>query len=73
MTEKLWLRCTNCNYVFVATIDSNDKIYEMGCPKCNKKYVELDLGHKIAQDKVWNFRYDTKERIPDDRTNSRNR
>ena len=68
MTEKLWLRCTKCNYVYVATIDSEDKIYEMGCPKCNKRSVELDLGHKIIQDKVWHFRYDTNERVSNDRT-----
>lgn len=62
MKETLWLRCTRCNYQYVATIDVNDKIYEMGCPKCFKKYVELDMGHKLntEQDKLWNFRYDIK-------------
>jgi len=61
MKETLWLRCTKCNYQYVATIDVQDKIYEMGCPKCNKKSVELDFGHHVKQDKIWHFRYDTKE------------
>ena len=61
MKEVLWLRCYKCNYQFLATVNVDDKIFEIGCPKCWTKTVELDMGHKInlEQTKIWHFRYDT--------------
>ena len=49
MKEKLYLRCTKCNEVFLETVETNESIYKISCPHCLKEYVEIDLGHRFKE------------------------
>ncbi len=44
MKENLNLRCYTCSYEFIKLLETIDKIYEVICPKCFKKTVEIDMG-----------------------------
>jgi len=49
MKENICLRCYSCNYEFQKEIDTQDKIYELDCPKCNKQKVEINIGKKVKE------------------------
>jgi Zn finger protein HypA/HybF involved in hydrogenase expression len=49
MKEKVYLRCTKCNTVFLETVGTNESIYKISCPSCLKQSVELDLGHRFKE------------------------